>query len=127
MRDLAPRLLEWQASGAPYAIASVVAVRGGAPLKPGAALCVRVDGTVLGSVWGGCVDRTVYDLAREVLASGQPRFVSLGYSDDDTFAVGLTCGGEIDVFVQVVEDDTARVLAAAYLAGRRGVRSSWRG
>lgn len=115
VRDLAPRLLEWQAAGAPYAIASVVAVRGSAPLRPGAALCVRADGTALGSVSGGCVEGAVYDLAREVLDSGQPRFVSFGYSDD-AFAIGLTCGGEIDVFVQAVEDDTARVLAAAHLA-----------
>ncbi|MFJ9927550.1 XdhC family protein [Streptomyces misionensis] len=116
MRHLAPRLLEWQAAGAPYAIASVVAVRGSAPLEPGAALCVHADGTALGSVSGGCVEGAVYELAREVLASGQPRFASFGYSDDNAFAVGLTCGGEIDVFVQVVQDATARVLATALLA-----------
>ncbi|MFF4838185.1 XdhC family protein [Streptomyces sp. NPDC001315] len=116
MRHLAPRLLEWQAARAPYAIASVVAVRGSAPLKPGAALCVHADGTALGGVSGGCLEGAVYDLAREVLASGQPRFVSFGYSDDDAFAVGLTCGGEIDVFVQAVDEDLGRVLAAAHLA-----------
>lgn len=115
MRDLAPRLLEWQASGARCAVASVVAVRGSAPQQPGAALCVHADGTALGSVSGGCVEGAVYDLAREVLDSGQPRVVSFGYSDD-AFAMGLTCGGEIDVFVQAVEDDTARVLAAAHQA-----------
>ncbi|WBO68790.1 XdhC family protein [Streptomyces camelliae] len=116
MRHLAPHLLEWQAAGAPYAIAGVVAVRGNAPLKPGAALCVRADGTALGSVPGSCVEGAVYDLAREVLASKQPRFVSFGYSDDDALTAGLTCGGEIDVFVQGVDEDLARVLAAAHLA-----------
>ncbi|GAA2217384.1 XdhC family protein [Streptomyces nogalater] len=114
MRHLAPHLLEWQATGAPCALATVVAVRGSAPLAPGAALCVHADGTVLGSVSGGCVEGAVYDLAREVLASGEPQFASFGNSDD-AFAVDLTCGGEIDVFVQPVEHDTARVLAAAHL------------
>ncbi|WP_436846097.1 XdhC family protein [Streptomyces shenzhenensis] len=119
MRDLMPRLLEWQAAGARYAIASVVAVRGSAPLRPGAALCVRADGTALGSVSGGCVDGAVHDLALQVLESGQPRFVSFGHSDD-AFAIGLTCGGEIDVFVQAVDDDTARALAAGHLAAAAG-------
>ncbi|MER6138700.1 XdhC/CoxI family protein [Streptomyces sparsogenes] len=123
MRHLVPRVLEWRAAGARCAVASVVAVRGSAPLRPGAALCVHSDGTALGSVSGGCVEGTVYDLAREVLASGQARLVSFGYSDDDAFAVGLMCGGEIDVLVQAVEDDTARVLAAAQpaVAARRPV------
>ncbi|WP_225821693.1 XdhC family protein [Streptomyces naphthomycinicus] len=119
MRHLAPHLLEWQAAGAPCAVASVVAVRGSAPLEPGAALCVHADGTAFGSVSGGCVEGAVYDVAREVLASGEPRFVSFGPADD-AFAVGLTCGGEIDVFVQAVEHDTARVLAAAHLAAAAG-------
>ncbi|MEV5387879.1 XdhC/CoxI family protein [Streptomyces sp. NPDC052721] len=116
MRDLAPRLLEWQAAGARCALASVVAVRGSAPLRTGAALCVHEDGTALGSVSGGCVEGAVYDLAREVLESGRARCVSFGYADDDAFAVGLMCGGEIDVFVQAVDDGTARVLGAAALA-----------
>ncbi|MGW1162837.1 XdhC family protein [Streptomyces sp. NPDC002519] len=116
MRQLAPTLLRWRAAGDSCAVASVVAVRGSAPRRPGSALCVRDDGTVLGSVSGGCVESTVYELAREVLVSGRPRSASFGYSDDDAFAVGLTCGGELDVFVQAVDDDTARVLAAAQRA-----------
>ncbi|MFG3012925.1 XdhC family protein [Streptomyces cinerochromogenes] len=120
MRDLAPRLMEWQAAGARCALASVVAVRGSAPVRTGAALCVHEDGTALGSVSGGCVEGTVYDLAREVLDSGEPRCLSFGYADDDAFAVGLMCGGEIDVFVQALDDGTARVLAAAQLAAAAG-------
>ncbi|MEU9290693.1 XdhC/CoxI family protein [Streptomyces sp. NPDC048275] len=116
MRQLASRLLEWHASGVPYAVASVVAVRGSAPLQPGAALCVHADGTVVGSVSGGCVEGAVYELAREARSSGQPQLASFGYSDDDAFAAGLTCGGEIDVFVQAVEGETARVLAAGHRA-----------
>ncbi|MGY0055274.1 XdhC family protein [Streptomyces sp. LZ34] len=116
MRQLAPRLLEWHASGSPYAVASVVAVSGSAPMPPGSALCVRPDGTALGSVSGGCVEGAVYELAQEVLSCEAPRLASFGYSDDDAFAVGLTCGGEIEVFVQAVRGDTAGVLAAAHRA-----------
>ncbi|MFJ9590073.1 XdhC family protein [Streptomyces acidicola] len=102
MRELAPHLLEWAAAGDAYAVASVVAVTGSAPRRPGAALAVRSDGTVVGSVSGGCVEGAVYELAQEVLASGTPELAHFGYSDEDAFAVGLTCGGELDVFVQAV-------------------------
>ncbi|MGP4043153.1 XdhC family protein [Streptomyces sp. 2A115] len=120
MRQLARQLLDWHASDATYAVASVVAVRGSAPLQPGSALCVRADGTALGSVSGGCVEGAVYELARETLLSGRPRRASFGYSDDDAFAVGLTCGGEIDVFVQTVDGETARTLATAHKAVTAG-------
>ncbi|MDH6117902.1 xanthine dehydrogenase accessory factor [Kitasatospora sp. GAS204A] len=123
MRQLAPQLLAWQESGARYAVASIVAVRGSAPMPLGSALCVDTDGTALGSVSGGCVEGAVYELAREVLSSGEPRLAGFGPSDDDVFAAGLTCGGGLEVFVQAVQGDTARVLAAAFraVAARRPV------
>ncbi|MFB6878073.1 XdhC family protein [Streptomyces sp. NPDC056323] len=76
MRDLAQRLLEWQAAGAPCAVADIVTVRGSAPPRLGATLCLRADGTTPGSVSGSCVEDAVYDAAREVLDSGQPRGVA---------------------------------------------------
>ncbi|MET9629653.1 XdhC family protein [Lentzea sp. NPDC006480] len=96
MRDLAPTLLSWER----FAVASVVAVRGSAPRPVGAAMAVGPSGQVIGSVSGGCVEAEVYDLACQVLASGEPAFASFGYSDDTAFAVGLTCGGSLDVLVQ---------------------------
>ncbi|MFF2142274.1 XdhC family protein [Kitasatospora sp. NPDC058190] len=116
MRQLTSRLLEWHATGAPYAVASVIGVRGSAPLPPGSALCVDTDGKALGSVSGGCVESAVYELAREVLSTGRPRCASFGYSDEDAFAIGLTCGGEIEVFVQAVAQEPADVLADAHRA-----------
>ncbi|MDH6708370.1 xanthine dehydrogenase accessory factor [Kitasatospora sp. MAA19] len=116
MRQLAPQLLEWQKSGARYAVASIVAVRGSAPMPLGSALCVHPDGTALGSVSGGCVEGAVYELAREALSSGEPQLAGFGPDEDDVFAAGLTCGGTLDVFVQPVQGDTARVLAAAHRA-----------
>ncbi|WP_082114786.1 XdhC family protein [Lentzea aerocolonigenes] len=96
MRDLAPALLSWER----FAVASVVAVRGSAPRPVGAAMAVGPSGQVIGSVSGGCVEAEVYDLACEVLSSSVPALASFGYSDDTAFAVGLTCGGSLDVLVQ---------------------------
>lgn len=96
MRDLAETLLAWDR----FAVASVVAVRGSAPRPVGAAMAVGPSGEVIGSVSGGCVEAEVYDLACTVLATSQPALATFGYSDDTAFAVGLTCGGSLDVLVQ---------------------------
>ncbi|GAA3440418.1 XdhC family protein [Kutzneria kofuensis] len=95
MRDLSEAL-----SGRTYAVASVVDVSGSAPRGLGSALAVTADGEAFGSVSGGCVEGAVYELAREVLSTGLPQRQRFGYSDADAFAVGLTCGGELEVFVQ---------------------------
>ncbi|WP_042382928.1 XdhC family protein [Streptacidiphilus melanogenes] len=102
MQDIAEQLATWHAAGRPFAVATVVAVSGSAPRDPGAALAVDADGEAVGSVSGGCVEGAVYELCQEALASGEPVLHRFGYSDEDAFAVGLTCGGIIDVFVQPV-------------------------
>ncbi|NUT45511.1 MAG: XdhC family protein [Thermoactinospora sp.] len=99
MRELAPALRAWLAEGRAFAVASVVSTSGSAPRRPGAALAVSVDGEAIGSVSGGCVEGAVYELCLEVIASGEPVLRRFGYSDDEAFAVGLTCGGIIDVLV----------------------------
>jgi xanthine dehydrogenase accessory factor len=75
-------------------------------------MMVAPDGTVSGSVSGGCVEGAVYELAIEVVREGTPRLERYGVSDDDAFAVGLTCGGIIDVFVQPVSRSTFHDLDA---------------
>ncbi|CCH30304.1 XdhC family protein [Actinosynnema sp. NPDC047251] len=110
MRDLASAVADWNG---PYAVASVVAVRGSAPREVGAALAVHPDGRVVGSVSGGCVEGAVYELALSVLADGRPQRARFGYSAQDAFAVGLTCGGELEVFVQVVTPEIRAALRAA--------------
>ncbi|MDQ1201340.1 XdhC family protein [Rhodococcus sp. SORGH_AS_0303] len=104
MRDIADRLIEWHDAGLSCAVATVVAVAGSAPRSPGAAMAVASDGRVVGSVSGGCVEGAVYALCQEVLDTGVAVRQSFGYSDDDAFAVGLTCGGEIEVFVSPAPD-----------------------
>jgi xanthine dehydrogenase accessory factor len=100
MRDIADGLAAWRAAGLRFAVASVVRTFNSAPRGPGAAMAVAETGEVLGSVSGGCVEGAVYDLARSVLESGEPVIQRYGVSDDDAFAVGLTCGGVIDIMVE---------------------------
>ncbi len=75
-------------------------------------MVVAPDGTVAGSVSGGCVEGAVYELATEVMASGTPVLQRYGVSDDDAFEVGLTCGGILDVFVEPVSQKTFHQLRA---------------
>jgi xanthine dehydrogenase accessory factor len=105
VREELPTLRRWQAEGARIAVASVVATSQSAPRPPGATLGVHPDGRVQGSVSGGCVEGAVVEVATEVLASGRPQRVRYGISDDEAFAVGLTCGGTIEVFVRAVDRD----------------------
>ncbi|MFE2406870.1 XdhC family protein [Kitasatospora sp. NPDC057904] len=102
MQDIADQLQAWHASGRSFAVATVVGVSGSAPRDPGAALAVDADGEAIGSVSGGCVEGAVYELCQSAIASGEPVLERFGYSDEDAFAVGLTCGGILDVFVQPV-------------------------
>ncbi|MFC8144565.1 XdhC family protein [Streptomyces paradoxus] len=102
MRDVLPVLGRWYAAGVPFGLATVVGVSRSAPRDPGAAMAVGPDEQVVGSVSGGCVEGAVFDLAQEVAAGGEARLETFGYSDEDAFAVGLTCGGEITVLVRAV-------------------------
>ncbi|WP_371579549.1 XdhC family protein [Streptomyces sp. NBC_01314] len=104
MLNIADTLYDWCREGRPFALATVIQVSGSAPLPPGTALAVDADSTAVGSISGGCVEGAVYELCQQVLADGGiPARARFGYSDDDAFAVGLTCGGEIEVLVQHVE------------------------
>ncbi|MFI1972313.1 XshC-Cox1-family protein [Streptomyces cinnamoneus] len=116
MLDIAAGLHRWCEEGRDFAVATVVAVRGSAPREPGAALAVDAAGTVLGSVSGGCVEGAVYELCRTALAGGEPVLERFGYSDEDAFAVGLTCGGEIDVLVVPVREGSVERAALATVA-----------
>jgi xanthine dehydrogenase accessory factor len=122
MLDIAEELNRWVEQGRDFAVATVVAVGGSAPRQPGAALAVDADGTAIGSVSGGCVEGAVYELCRQALEDGETVLERFGYSDEDAFAVGLTCGGIIDILVTPVRaDGPARpVLAAALAAAARG-------
>ncbi|MBD0735233.1 dihydrodipicolinate synthase family protein [Streptomyces sp. CBMA29] len=119
MLDIADELYRWCGLGRPFAVATVVATGGSAPRQPGAALAVDGGGDAIGSVSGGCVEGAVYELCQEVLAAGPDAAAVLqhfGYSDEDAFAVGLTCGGEIDIFVQRIDPAVRPEVVAALAA-----------
>ncbi|MFD7990099.1 XdhC family protein, partial [Streptomyces mexicanus] len=121
MLDIAEELNRWVEQGRDVAVATVVAVGGSAPRQPGAALAVDGAGTAIGSVSGGCVEGAVYDLCRQALEDGETVLERFGYSDEDAFAVGLTCGGVIDILVAPVRADTpARGVVARDCAAARG-------
>ena len=113
MRELLDDLVAWHRDGRRFALATVVATSSSAPRPTGTAMAVADDGEVLGSVSGGCVEADVADLAADVLADGAPRRRRYGISDEEAFAVGLTCGGEIDVAVHLVADDDPTLAALA--------------
>lgn len=103
MRELLSDLQRWQRQGKKTAIARVIDVEGSGPRLPGAAMAVNEDGEVAGSVSGGCVEGAVVTEALEVIADGSHRMVTFGYSDDEAFAVGLTCGGTIHLFLETLD------------------------
>ena len=103
MKELLKDIDRWRDAGHRVAIARVVDVEGSGPREPGAAMAVNDEGEVAGSVSGGCVEGAVVTEALEVLASGDRRMVTFGYSDDQAFAVGLTCGGTIHLFVEPLD------------------------
>ncbi|MEU8909249.1 XdhC family protein [Streptomyces mirabilis] len=105
MLDIADELNRWLEEGRDFAVATVVAVSGSAPREPGAALAVDAEGTAIGSVSGGCVEGAVYELCTQALKDGQVVRERFCYSDEDAFAVGLTCGGILDILITPMPAD----------------------
>ena len=105
MRDLLPDFAAWRRNNTRFAIARVVDIEGSGPREPGAAMAVAESGQVVGSVSGGCVEGAVVSEALAILAGDKPSgVVTFGYSDDEAFAVGLTCGGIIHLFIQPADE-----------------------
>ena len=111
MRDVLSELMAWYDAGETIGVGTVVATFQSAPRPAGASMLVGPSGDAVGSVSGGCVEGAVYDLAETVVADGTPVLQRYGVSDDDAFAVGLTCGGILDVYVERVSKETFPELA----------------
>ncbi|HSO89924.1 MAG TPA: XdhC family protein, partial [Arthrobacter sp.] len=106
MLDLMPALAAWQpaATGERCAVATVVGTGGSVPRPVGTSMLVSESGDVLGSLSGGCVEGAVVAAALEVMADGGTRREFFGYSAEDAFAVGLTCGGELEIHIEMLAD-----------------------
>ncbi len=103
MKEIMEDIDRWRSAGRSIAIARVVDIEGSGPRLPGATMAVADDGEVAGSVSGGCVEGAVVAEALDILGTGDRRLVTFGYSDDDAFAVGLTCGGTVHLFIEPLD------------------------
>jgi xanthine dehydrogenase accessory factor len=102
MHDVLEPILDWYDNGMTFGLATIVHTFKSAPRQPGAAMAVSTLDEVVGSVSGGCVEGAVYEAAKKAMETGEPQFEKYGFSDDDAFAVGLTCGGILHLYVEPV-------------------------
>jgi xanthine dehydrogenase accessory factor len=100
VKEILPEIERWQQEGERVVVATVIDARRSAPRPVGSSLAISESGKLCGSVSGGCVEGDVFEQSREVLESGEPKLLSYGISDEEAWAVGLPCGGEIDVFLE---------------------------
>jgi xanthine dehydrogenase accessory factor len=108
MREILDAIDQAAANGEQAAVATVVSTIRSAPRQPGAKLVVTEGGRLVGSVSGGCVEADVAERAREIFAGGVPALIHYGVSDSDAFEVGLSCGGEIDVWLERADPEVWR-------------------
>jgi len=120
VRDILDPITTWWDANETFGLATVVQTFSSAPREPGAAMAVSASGEAVGSVSGGCVEGAVYELSTEVIASGQPVLRRYGISDNDAFAVGLTCGGIIDIFIEPASRERFAALGDVAAAVRTG-------
>ena len=106
MREVLPALMAAYERGEAVAMATVVRTWRSAPRPAGASMLVTAGGEAVGSVSGGCVEGALYELGSEVLETGENQWETYGIRDGDAYAVGLTCGGILEVFVERVSADT---------------------
>lgn len=117
MRDVLDRLERWLREGKKVAIATVIATERSAPRDPGAVLAVTEDLEMAGSVSAGCVEAAVAEEAAEVIRTGRPKRLTYGIADEEAFAVGLSCGGTVHLFVApLLRDEITSALAGAIRA-----------
>ena len=106
MREVLTELMQWWSAGETVGVGTVVGTWRSAPRQAGASMLVGPGGEAVGSVSGGCVEGAVYELAQEFVESGAPVLQRYGVSDDEAYAVGLTCGGILDIYVEKVSKET---------------------
>ena len=116
MREIIDEITPWYESGTPFALATVVRTWSSAPRPVGAAMAVASSEEVIGSVSGGCVEGAIHEEALEVLKTGQAKSVTYGVSDDNAFSVGLTCGGTIEIFIQLIDKQSFPEFGTVVLA-----------
>ena len=110
MFDLQTTVDSWLSLGKRIALATVVRTWGSSPRQPGAHMAVNENGQITGSVSGGCVEGAVVQEALECLKDLRPRRLTFGVSDEQAWEVGLSCGGRLEVFVEVLDPNGGEAL-----------------
>ncbi|UFS96710.1 XdhC family protein [Nocardia huaxiensis] len=123
MRDVLPQLIERVRQG-PVVLARIIAVTGAGPREVGAAMIITGAGEVIGSLSGGCVEAAVTESAVHVLDTGEAVLERFGIADPDGLAIGLTCGGEMEVFLECVDTTRLPLLEALDHDIRAGVAAA---
>jgi xanthine dehydrogenase accessory factor len=118
MLEIAAALLDRLDSGRSVAVATVTRVDGSAPRDLGTSMAVDDRGAIVGSISGGCVEGAVVEIAERVLASGAAELARFGISDETAFAVGLSCGGDIEVLVRPLDASAHRSPLESATSGR---------
>ncbi len=108
--DVFDELVRLRALGQKSALATIVAVNGSIPSFQAAKLLVREDGSLVGTIGGGCVEAEVWNAAREVIATGKPRNMEFSLGQDAAYDNGLICGGQLQVFVECVTPEPAAIV-----------------
>jgi xanthine dehydrogenase accessory factor len=103
VKELLADIDRWRRAGLGVVVARVVDIEGSGPRLPGASMAVSSTGEVSGSVSGGCVEGAVVAEAQRILETGERKIVTFGYSDDEAFSVGLTCGGTVHLFLEPLD------------------------
>ena len=101
--DILSLALQWHAGGKRVALATVISTWGSSPRPPGSNLAVADDGSFEGSVSAGCVEGAVIEAAQAVIESGRQQLLEYGVTNDEAWAVGLACGGQIEILVERIE------------------------
>ena len=118
MLDILDTVDQWIAQNRPVALATVVETWGSAPRGIGSKMAVTSDMGMIGSVSGGCVETAVVEQALEILEDGKPRLLRYGVSDDTAWEVGLTCGGNMSIFVEPLDTQWWQIVTAEVRANR---------
>ena len=100
--DIYEEIVRLRQQGRRGAIATIVNVRGSIPSFETAKMLVRDDGSIVGTVGGGCVEAQIWRAAREVMESEKPRTLTFDLNEDPRYDTGLVCGGTLDIFVEPV-------------------------
>jgi xanthine dehydrogenase accessory factor len=93
----------WRQAGEDVAIATVTATWGSSPRPAGSRMAVTQSGRIAGSVSGGCIESAVAEVAQEVIATGLPRLLDFGITNEMAWHVGLACGGKVQVYVEALD------------------------